>query len=68
MTAAGLNLSCSTDNRLISQVTLSGELAALQVHQGLTVDTLMQQQRAAVQASFLGDALKSAALARIDAA
>jgi adenosine deaminase len=68
MTAAGLNLSCSTDNRLISRVTLSGELAALQVHQGLTVDTLMQQQRAAVRASFLGDACKAAALARIDAA
>ena len=68
MTAAGLNLSCSTDNRLISQVTLSGELAALQVHQGLSVDTLMQQQRAAVRASFLGDAVKAAALARIDAA
>jgi adenosine deaminase len=68
MTAAGLNLSCSTDNRLISQVTLSGELAALQQHQGLAVDTLMQQQREAVRASFLGDGAKSAALARIDAA
>lgn len=68
MTAAGLNLSCSTDNRLISRVTLSGELAALQRHQGLSVDTLMQQQRAAVRASFLGESVKVAALARIDAA
>jgi adenosine deaminase len=68
MTAAGLSLSCSTDNRLISRVTLSGELAALQLHQGLAVDTLMQQQRAAVRASFLGEAVKAAALARIDAA
>ncbi|MEY2873246.1 MAG: hypothetical protein RLZZ373_617 [Pseudomonadota bacterium] len=68
MTAAGLNLSCSTDNRLISCVTLSGELAALQAHQGLSVATLMAQQADAVRASFLGEEAKSAALARIAAA
>lgn len=67
MTAAGLNLSCSTDNRLISRVTLSGELAALQAHQGLSTATLMAQQADAVRASFLGDDIKAAALARIAA-
>jgi hypothetical protein len=34
----------------------------------LSVDTLVQQQRAAVRASFLGEAVKAVALARIDAA
>jgi adenosine deaminase len=67
MTAAGLHLSCSTDNRLISRVTLSGEMAALQANQGLSVDTLLAQQADAVRASFLGEAAKAAALARIAA-
>ena len=68
MTAAGLNLSCSTDNRLISRVTLSGEWAALQRHQGVSVVTLLAQQAAAARASFLDPAAKAAALAQIDAA
>lgn len=68
MTAAGLQLSCSTDNRLISRVTLSGELAALQAHQGLSTATLMAQQADAVRASFVDAGTKAGALARIAAA
>lgn len=68
MTTAGLQLSCSTDNRLISRVTLSGELAALQKHLGLSTATLMAQQADAVRASFLDPDSKAVALARIAAA
>lgn len=62
MTAAGLDLSCSTDNRLISGVTLSGELEALQRHQGLGTGTLMAQQARAARASFLGEAVRAQVL------
>lgn len=53
MQAAGLSVSCSTDNRLMSGVTLSGELQALHESLGLGPASLGQMMRAAVAASFL---------------
>lgn len=53
MLATGLAVSCSTDNRLMSGVTLSGELEALHRALGLGFDSLGQLMRNAVAASFL---------------
>ena len=53
MVEAGLSVSCSTDNRLMSGVTLSGELRA--IHDALDVgrEQLAQLMRGAVAASFM---------------
>ena len=66
MVAAGLSVSCSTDNRLMSGVTLTEELAALHRHTRLTLAQIAQLQRNAVDASFLPPADRDAALAEID--
>ncbi len=66
MIAAGLSVSCSTDNRLMSGVTLTGELEALHARTGLSLDQLAGLMRAAVRASFLAVAKRDAALAAID--
>ncbi|MDP9044413.1 MAG: adenosine deaminase [Pseudomonadota bacterium] len=66
MLEAGLSVSCSTDNRLMSGVTLSSELAALHAAAGLGWTTLVQTMRHAAERSFLPPPLRSAALAAID--
>lgn len=67
MVAAGLSVSCSTDNRLMSGVTLSGELQALHERLGFGCGELAAMQRAAVEASFLPQADREAALAEVAA-
>jgi adenosine deaminase len=67
MRAAGLDVSVHTDNRLMSAVTHSQELA--NVHQALgwsMADTARSMQSAA-QASFLPQTTRAAALAQIAA-
>lgn len=66
MIAAGLSVSCSTDNRLMSGVTLSSELEALHTRTGLTLGELAGLQRAAVAASFLPQSERDAAMAEVD--
>ena len=66
MIAAGLSVSCSTDNRLMSGVTLSSELEALHTRTGLTLAQLRDLQRAAIGASFLPPSDRDAALAEVD--
>ena len=53
MIEAGLSVSCSTDNRLMSGVSLSDELAAVYAAPGLSMAQLAETMRAAVAASFL---------------
>ena len=67
MIAAGLSVSCSTDNRLMSGVTLTSELEALHTRTGLTLDQLANLQRAAVRASFLPQDERDAAMAEVEA-
>ena len=59
MVRAGLSVSCSTDNRLMSGVTLSGELQAVHLHQGLSMHQIVEMNRAAAEASFLPQALRA---------
>ena len=66
MLEAGLSVSCSTDNRLMSGVTLSGELAALHAQSGIGHEQALQMMRSAAQASFMPAAARQAALAAID--
>jgi len=68
MVEAGLSVSGSTDNRLMSGVTLSSELQALHEHPGLSLTQLTQLMRNAVAASFLPAAVRDAALAAMTAA
>jgi adenosine deaminase len=68
MLDAGLSVSLSTDNRLMSGVSLSGELRALQCALDIPADTLRHLQRSAAAASFMPEANRSAALAVIDGA
>lgn len=67
MVAAGLSVSCSTDNRLMSGVTLSHELEGLQHERGFTVPQLATLMRHAAEASFLPEADRHAALAALQA-
>ncbi|MEP7099497.1 MAG: adenosine deaminase [Burkholderiales bacterium] len=67
MVEAGLSVSCSTDNRLMSGVTLSGELAAIAQQPGLSVAQLAQLNRSAVAASFLPADVRDTAMAAMQA-
>ncbi len=62
MADAGLSVSCSTDNRLMSGVTLSGELKALNSELGLSPTQLAQLMHNAVRASFLPASVRESAL------
>jgi adenosine deaminase len=63
MLAAGLSLSVSTDNRLMSGASLSGELQAMHELLGLSLAQMLELQREAVRASFMSAAERAAALA-----
>ncbi len=65
MVAAGLSVSVSTDNRLMSSVTMSGELADVHQQAGITRAQLGRMMREAAQASFLPEATRKAALAAL---
>jgi adenosine deaminase len=67
MLAAGLSLSVSTDNRLMSGVSLSGELQSMHQALGLSPAQIRQMQREATAASFMPAAERGAARAAIDA-
>jgi adenosine deaminase len=66
MLVSGLSVSCSTDNRLMSGVTLTSELEALRDRTGLTNRELARLMRAAVAASFLPDAERNAAMVEME--
>jgi adenosine deaminase len=66
MVQAGLSVSCSTDNRLMSGVTLSGELAALHEHNGLSLELAQVMMRAAADASFMPQPARQAAHQALD--
>ncbi len=66
MIEAGLSVSCSTDNRLMSGVTLSHELEALHARTGLSHPQLAGLMRAAAEASFLPRAARDAAMKRLE--
>ncbi len=53
MVRAGLSVSCSTDNRLMSGVTLSQELQAIHDINGITLDQIGTMMRQAAGASFM---------------
>ena len=57
MVAAGLSLSVHTDNRLISGVTHSGELAAVHQATGWPLSDIATSMRSAAQASFMPQAV-----------
>lgn len=63
MLEAGLSVSCATDNRLMSGVSLSSELAAVHVAPGLDRAQIVQAMRSAAERSFLPAAVRAAALA-----
>lgn len=63
MLQAGLSMSLSTDNRLMSGVSLSGELQTLHDLLGLSLAQIRQMQHEAVHASFMPAADRAAALA-----
>ena len=65
---AGVSLSYHTDNRLMSCITHSAEAAALLRQTPLTRDDLLAMARQAATHSFLPQAARTAALARINAA
>src|SRR5258706_3033731 len=66
MIEAGLSVSCSTDNRLMSVVTLTAELEALHARTGLTRAALASLMRAAVGASFMPRAERDAATVELE--
>ena len=66
MLDAGLSVSCSTDNRLMSGVSLSSELATVHAAPGLDRQQIVQLMRSAAQRSFLPATLRAAALEAID--
>ena len=57
----------NTDNRLMSGVTLGGELQTLHELLGLSLAQIRQMQRQAVDASFMPEAARSAAAAALAA-
>lgn len=65
MLQAGLDVSCSTDNRLMSGVTLSGELQALHEQLGLSLAQLGRMMASAAEASFLPADVRADAHRRI---
>ena len=64
---AGVSLSYHTDNRLMSCITQSSEAAALLAHTPLTEADLLAMAAEAARHSFLPEAQRQAALARIQA-
>jgi adenosine deaminase len=66
MFEAGLSASVSTDNRLMSGVTLTDELKAAHEQNGVSLHTLGHMMREAAHASFLPTATRDAALLALD--
>ncbi len=66
MLQAGLSVSVSTDNRLMSGVTLSEEMRRLHAAQGLSASEAAQLMRHAMRASFLPADARSAAMEALE--
>ena len=66
MADAGLSVSVSTDNRLMSGVTLSGELRAAHEQNGVTLARLGRMMREAARASFMPAVARDTALQALD--
>jgi adenosine deaminase len=66
MAAAGLSVSVSTDNRLMSGVTLSGELQAVHMENGISIAQLGRMMREAAGASFMPASARHAARQAVD--
>ena len=66
MVAAGLSVSCNTDNRLMSGVTLTQELEALHREASFTTEQLGNLMRAGAKASFLPASKRDAAVREIE--
>ena len=62
MAKADLSVSVSTDNRLMSGVTLSGELQAVHEQNGISLPLLGRMMREAARATFMPAAARDAAL------
>jgi adenosine deaminase len=67
MLDADLSVSISTDNRLMSGVSLSGELATVQRTMGVGAAAVHALNRAAAEASFMPAAAQASALAALSA-
>lgn len=65
MLAAGLSVSVSTDNRLMSRTSLCEELAGLHEQTGLSLRTLVGLQAEGMRASFLPLAAREQALSQL---
>lgn len=65
MREAGLSVSISTDNRLMSGITMSEEMENVCTHNGITQDELRAMMRAAANASFLPKPNRNAAFAAL---
>ena len=66
MVAAGLSVSCNTDNRLMSSVTASGEMERLYRETGMSLADLRRMVIAGVARSFLPQPERTAALAEVE--
>jgi adenosine deaminase len=66
MAAAGLSVSVSTDNRLMSGVTLSGELQAVHEQNGMAFGQLGKMMSDAARASFMPRRIREAALRAVE--
>lgn len=66
MVEAGLSVSVSTDNRLMSGVTLSGELSVVHAQNGVSLARLARMMQDSARASFLPDAECDAALLSVE--
>jgi len=67
MLNAGLSVSVSTDNRLMSGVSLSGELQVMHQALGLSLAQIRQMQREAASATFMPEQARAAAIDAIAA-
>ncbi len=62
MIDAGLSVSCSTDNRLMSGVTMSHELQAVHAENGVSIAQIKRMMQAAAAATFMLPAIRDQAL------
>ena len=62
MAEAGLSVSVSTDNRLMSGVTLSGELKAIHEQNGVSIPQLGRMMREAARVTFMPAHVRDAAM------
>ena len=67
MLDAGLSLSCSTDNRLMSDTTLCKELELIHQQANVSLQEIIAMQYAGIEASFLPEDVKAAAKAKVQA-